>query len=327
MGIRNRLFKYFFPEVLANSAIRRMFMPSGIVLTYHEVLPDEVDLPAWTIVRESDFRRQMNYLQRHFNIVAMDQAFEIVLGKINIRKPFAVVTFDDGYKGNLTTALPIMESMGLPFTVYIATAAIIERRLYWYDNIINLLNIPENVQLTLVFDGGVEYFRIIRNAKAQCRWEEIQRLLTILKRMPPTQRELEVKRIKEQYDEIGSALEMLSPEDLKNLSCSNCVTVGSHSHGHELLDQLNSQEISHTLQISNRHIVRITGNAPKHFAYPNGDYNHCVLDLVREAGYETAVTIKSGIWSSRSDLLEIPRLSIGRFDTKYRFRAMLSGYY
>lgn len=140
MGIRSYLFRNHFPQFLVEKAKNYMSPFCGIVLMYHEVLPDEVNLPAWTVVKESVFRWQMSYLQKNFDIVSIDEALKRINQKnLNIKRPFAVITFDDGYRGNFDIVLPIMELMGLPFTIYVATKAIVEENLYWYDQIINLI--------------------------------------------------------------------------------------------------------------------------------------------------------------------------------------------
>jgi len=121
-------------------------------------------------------------------------------------------------------------------------------------------------------------------------------------------------------------LGMLSPEDLRNIAGSNLATIGCHTHGHELLDQLEPQEIRDTINLACEHITYITGAPPRHFAYPNGNFNELVIGQVREAGFETAVTTIHGFWSGGNSCLKIPRIAIGRFDTMGCFKARASGY-
>jgi len=325
VGLKSRLFKHYFPEVLAAGAFYRMPPSSGIVLMYHEVLPDDISLPAWTIVRESNFRCQMSYLRAHFDVVSIDHALERVGGKHNAKRPFAVVTFDDGYQGNFSTVLPIMEAMGLPFTVYVATKAIVEKELYWYDRIINLLNVQEDVQLKLIWNDHSAYFSIPQRGENR-RWREVQKLLNRLKLMALEEREKNVRNIAGKFSGIESPLKMLSEVELQRLADSSNVTIGCHTHTHELLDQLEPIDVRETLHIANKHITELTGCPPRHFAYPNGNFNDCVLNLVREAKYASAVTTLPGIWSHKDNRLIIPRIGIGRFDSMGLFKARVSGY-
>src|SRR5687767_12989429 len=86
---------------------RRRATQSTTVLMYHELLPDDHVVEAWTVVSESEFRRQVDYLRRHFDIVSIDAALEREAGS----RPAAVLTFDDGGAGNHAHLLPIIDSM------------------------------------------------------------------------------------------------------------------------------------------------------------------------------------------------------------------------
>ena len=327
MGIKNRLFKYYFPELMSALTIRRMPTDSGLVLMYHEVLPDEIGIPSWTVVKESDFLWQMDFVQRHFDVVSIKEAIGRIHCPCKDRKPFVLVTFDDGYKGNFNTVLPVMESMGLPFIVYVSTKCIVNGCLFWFDRIINLLALSEDVHFDLTGQERLEHFIIPGKAsKTIRRWKAVHNLLERLKMMTPDKREYWVERITERYSVTKPELEMLNVEELHALASSRLVTIGSHTHGHELLDQLDPISIRETILKANRHIVRIIGNMPRHFSYPNGNFNNKVLDIVRDIGFETAVTTKAGVWSRSSDLMKIQRIGIGRFETKGQFMARVSGY-
>ena len=68
MGLKNRLFSLYFPESIAASSIRKFSFSSGIVLIYHEVLPDEVNNERFSmvddsIVEENPFKTQHAHVQ------------------------------------------------------------------------------------------------------------------------------------------------------------------------------------------------------------------------------------------------------------------------
>ena len=325
MGLKHKIFKYCFPEFVSAAAIRRLSSDSGVVLMYHEVLPDEINIPAWTVVKESDFRWQMNYLQKYFDIISLDLALERVSGRINGKKPFAVITFDDGYKGNLQNVLPIMDSMGLQFTVYVSTKTLIDNNLFWFDRIITLLEHSEDVCVKLKNKQKSEIYMIPAKASENIRWQAIEKLLEKLKKMSPDERSYWVKHIIERNEGVSSALKMLNADDLKNLASSDLVTIGSHTHGHELLDQLDERNAYRTIQTSCKLIKDTIDKNPIHFSYPNGNYNQRVMLQVQNMKFKSAVTTHTGFFSNKKYLHKIPRIAIGRFETKSQFMAKVSG--
>ena len=55
------------------------------------------------------------------------------------RRPRVVVTFDDGYRGILTNALPIAESKGAPITVFVTSGILGNHDGLWWDRLGTLL--------------------------------------------------------------------------------------------------------------------------------------------------------------------------------------------
>jgi peptidoglycan/xylan/chitin deacetylase (PgdA/CDA1 family) len=145
--------------------------------------------------------------------------------------------------------------------------------------------------------------------------------------MQPEDRQKNVDRIRRKFKEkVTNGMEMLTPDELSILANSDCVTVGSHTHGHELLNQLCSTTIQETVKMAAEQIARITGRHPVHFSYPNGSYDQRVLFQVQQLGYKTAVTTIKGRWTTENSLFEIPRIGIGRFDTRAQYKARISSF-
>jgi hypothetical protein len=53
---------------------RRVLRDCVSVLMYHEVVADDTQIEAWTAVRRSDFLRQLDYLQQHYDLLTMNAA-------------------------------------------------------------------------------------------------------------------------------------------------------------------------------------------------------------------------------------------------------------
>ena len=88
-----------------------------------------------------------------------------------------MVTFDDGYAGNYRVLLPIVKSMNMPVTVFVATKHIQDQSLYWYDRLINALQGEENISLNHLLLGKYR----INQCKGAENWREIESFYRILR--------------------------------------------------------------------------------------------------------------------------------------------------
>jgi peptidoglycan/xylan/chitin deacetylase (PgdA/CDA1 family) len=292
---------------------------------YHEVLPDELDIPSWLVVREARFRRQMKYLKRHFRVLSLDAAVDYLANgakQVKARRPPAVITFDDGYAGNFSCALPILKELQLPFTVYVSTAMIAGGGRFWHDRIICALLVAGRGKLSIPTSAGTLEYSGSARLDAR-RWAGIERILTLLKNLPPEERQSIADRLGN--DQQIPALRMMTPAELHALSADPLVTIGNHTHGHELLDQHDPDSAMQTIQKAQTLLEEWTGKRPAHFAYPNGSYVSETTALVERLGLSTAVSGDSRPWLQADSLFEIPRIGIGRFDNLNLFRARMCG--
>ena len=84
--------------------------------------------------------------------------------------------------------------------------------------------------------------------------------------------------------------------------------LGSHSMTHRNLRHLNAGDLREEIFGSKKALEDKFGRAIRHFCYPYGSYNDAVKDLVRQAGYQTASTVKFGVNNSKVSPLELRRI-------------------
>jgi len=298
-----------------------------VVLMYHEIAEDSDDIEAWTVVKKSEFIRQMEYLSAHFDILSTEEALERMRSGHNLsKKPAAVITFDDGYSGNNRVLLPIVRSMDLPVTVFVASKAIEDGILYWYDRIINALQGGAPIALDLKrFARGA--YRINRCRGAE-NWREIERLLSDLKALDPRARVAAVETILAGLahpKDMPYSLRSLSHEELVEMSGCPLMTIGAHSHCHNILTQLSGEEVGESVKTSKDLLEEWTGYRMRYFSYPNGNFDDGVVDIIRDLGFECAFTAVSRPWSREDSVFTIPRIGIGRYDSFDLFKIKVSG--
>ncbi|NPV03139.1 MAG: polysaccharide deacetylase family protein [Syntrophaceae bacterium] len=298
--------------------------PSIAVLMYHEVLEDEHDVDAWTVVRASEFRKQMVYLKSNYDVINLDAARDLIKNGERSKGKYTVVTFDDGYAGNLSTVLPIMASLNLSFTVFCATEAAEQGALYWWDRVIHYaLANRKKVTLTDMRLGTYDFSKGMRR---ESRWKEIQRLLTDLKRMGGERRRQIVHSIECQVDasKQHGHLRPMTPLQVRELASTSLVTVGAHSHTHDILTQLRPEEAEDSILRSKNKLEAWTGKSIKYFSYPNGDFSPPLMRAVKRAGFLAAVCTEERAWRHTDDIYAIPRIAIGRYDSLSRFKRKLA---
>lgn len=86
----------------------------------------------------------------------------------------------------------------------------------------------------------------------------------------------------------------LSIEQLKELSNSSLIEIGAHTMNHLYLSGLSSIIVKNEVEESKKFIEKIIGKPVVSFAYPYGAFDNETIDIVKKAGFTSAVTTVSG---------------------------------
>lgn len=103
-------------RVLARALPPRTGTRGSTILTYHRVAAGCRDELA---VTPDDFVDQMRTLTDH-NVLDVDSALDAL--EAGDTSPSVVLTFDDGFEDVYSAAWPVLRALGLPFTLYVASA-------------------------------------------------------------------------------------------------------------------------------------------------------------------------------------------------------------
>jgi peptidoglycan/xylan/chitin deacetylase (PgdA/CDA1 family) len=107
------------------------------ILVYHSVA-DVAHDPFGITVGPPDFRGHMEVLARRFSPLSLEQLCA-GLERGELPERAVVVTFDDGYANNLSTALPSLAAAGVPASLFVATGFIGSQREFWWDEVERLV--------------------------------------------------------------------------------------------------------------------------------------------------------------------------------------------
>ena len=221
------------------------------------VLHDITDTPA-RFTRENDiwvskslFRTQMEFVQENFNVISM-----AYLLKGEIPKRAALITFDDGYAGIFKNALPILQSMGLPSTVFMNMSPVLGGE-FWAERVAYLCHENEGFQRFLQEQLGSP----ITHPILQC-----------------TERLLDLYQQETGIDYLSRlpsyAAEYVSISDLEQSDGDPLVTLGSHSYVHYNVKNLTDLALTEQYEKNANALSKFKKYIPV-FAFPFGHRGLC----------------------------------------------------
>jgi peptidoglycan/xylan/chitin deacetylase (PgdA/CDA1 family) len=86
--------------------------------------------------------------------------------------------------------------------------------------------------------------------------------------------------------------------------------VGSHSLSHRRPHELPQDEARYEIAESRTELRNMLGVPIEHFAYPFGQFTADIVELVRHAGYSSAMTVQPGVARASDDRLRLPRILV-----------------
>lgn len=289
-----------------------------MILCYHNIIdtiPDAFDQRAERM-HVARFRSQMERLARHFHPVSLRRYLQN-LQTGNVDPKAVVVTFDDGYRGVLEHAAPILYNLGIPGTLFVVTGHASAPRPFFFDQIeiafrlstksglcMGLLHEPQFALDTI--DSRIQAMNSIkRNIRAMPEMNRrlYQHVLMDLLGVSE-ERCNEHAHGQEKYTVLGW-------NDLREMA-SHGWALGSHTRSHAPVAALGVRERNRELKGSLEDLRREIGLSIVPFAYPYGREEQVGARgsaAVRRAGYSCAVTTMNGVNDSSTDPFLLRRVS------------------
>jgi peptidoglycan/xylan/chitin deacetylase (PgdA/CDA1 family) len=275
------------------------------ILIFHRVLR-ETDPLSPDVPDARRFDMVLRWLGSWFNVLPLDRATRLLAdGTLPARA--AAITFDDGYADNRHVALPVLQRNGMSATFFIATGFIDGGRM-WNDTIIEAIRGCRRPSLDLrdMALGAHDLGTVEQRRSA------IDRLIGELKYLAPDERS-------QRCDAVAAAAGATLPRDLM-MSGAEIVAlrkagmqIGAHSVTHPILASISDADARREIAESRRALETILDEHVGLFAYPNGkpgiDYRPAHAQMVRELGFDAAVSTAPGAAATRDDPMELPRFT------------------
>jgi peptidoglycan/xylan/chitin deacetylase (PgdA/CDA1 family) len=302
----------------------------GIILTFHRVCVG----PASILPENAGLSITPGFLDAVLTLLRRLDYEILPLGQIASRladapggRPFAVLTFDDGYRDNRNIALPILRRHGAPFTLFVCPG-FAERTapLWWLDLEAAVMRL-EHVRVALPGGDFIAETGSLAQKRAGLRalyWR-------LRQEDEATLRAALAGLIRAAgLDPLARVAELcMDWDELRAFAADPLVNIGAHTLTHPRLAKLDMETARHEMAGSRDRILSEMGIDARHFAYPVGDPTSAgprEAALAAEVGFEMAVTTVPGVLAPGAALLALPRISVnGLYQDPRYLKALISG--
>jgi peptidoglycan/xylan/chitin deacetylase (PgdA/CDA1 family) len=258
-------------------------------------------------LERDQFRQQMLWLKKHCQIISPEQYLETTKKPGSSRLP-VLVTFDDGYRDYHDNAYPVLEELGIPSIVFLATSFIGTDRLIWTDAVSWAFLTTRRDEVT---PPWVEHETWKLN-DAQMRKQATVNAKSYLKDIPDSTRLSMLTTLYQLLDvnpDDGSAgRQMLTWDEVRKTT--GYTIYGGHTHTHPILSQLSADAADEEIRLCRERILAETGQVPRYFAYPNGraqDFTATTQESLKRHGFELGFSTIEGINNATTDRYAIFR--------------------
>lgn len=286
--------------------------PACTILRYHRV-NDNRD-PFFKALPISQFRVQMQYLARHFQFLSLDQVAG-TNAPLRTDRPCVAITFDDGYRDNFIHAFPVLREMRIPATIFLTTGYIDTGHLPWYDEVRLAFKLTSQSSFSLQSLGGPN--ASLRTEEERLRAMELT--LSWLRNIDEVNRLLYLPELFRNLRVAGQLIlpaTMLGWNEIRQMNKAG-INFGAHTVTHPVLGTLPISRLQEEVHGSKTMLEDRLQVPVRHFAYPFGkpaDLCGNAKQVVKSAGFRTAVTTISGLNLPGQDLLELKRVSLEESD-------------
>jgi peptidoglycan/xylan/chitin deacetylase (PgdA/CDA1 family) len=303
------------------------------VLAYHRVV--EHRDPAFDTYRRnvsatpSDFVHQMDYLTERFHPVSLVQVEAALDGGRRLPRRPLLVTFDDGYRDNLLTALPILQERGIPMTLFLASGFVGGGRPFPWDLAAWCFHHTTRRGADLPVLGERAWAGPRQREQTLIAW------LETLKHLPDETRQEAVEALPERLGVTvppGVLKDLCVSWDEVRVLADAGVSFGAHTESHPILTRVSKEQARREITGSKQRLEEELGRPVRAFAYPNGgqgDFDQATVGILAAAGFHLGFTLLPGparAAEARRAPLTLRRVYVHYKDHPARFAAKVNGF-
>jgi len=291
--------------------LRNMSRHNIINIMYHGVVSDDSTYFSPRHIHIDQFEKQIKYLKKEFDVLTIEEAFELKKNGSTSKNKAITITFDDGYMNNLYAALPILEANSVNATFYISSICIEDSNYVLWSDLI----------------AALKYF--YKNETLEIEIQKLFHLNTfnlsitdLIKSLKFGERETFLEQLIEKYNLISKIKtlpeeiwRLMNKEELTQLSKSKCVTIGSHGHLHYNLSNISKEDARSELSKSKNLLESNLGVNITSVAFPDGSYDQEIKEIALSLGYQHQLAVNYKLPNDKNDISILNRHGISSTTT------------
>jgi peptidoglycan/xylan/chitin deacetylase (PgdA/CDA1 family) len=313
--VAKRAIRFALTDLRAIRVLRPGYQGLGTIFMLHRVaVPGERFLDLDFVCGSAFLDDLLGQVRRWgWDIVSLDEVRRRLTDG-GPERPFVCFTFDDGYRDNLSHALPVFRKHDAPMAVYLTSGLLDHAIEYWWGALEEMCWEAEALEIASPSGAPRQFTLRTREQKWEAyelitKWvhEDLEGYLPKLD-----------EALARHHISIPQMLtrDVLTWDQARELARDPLVTIGSHSIGHHRLAQLDAAHAEGEMRDDRARLERELGLPITHFAYPYGNPGSCgerEFQLASKLGFTTAVTTRYGnvMTEHAQHLTALPRQLMG----------------
>lgn len=316
-------------KALGGFAVARILTAQGLrILCYHGIsLHDEHCFQPKLFMCEDTFHKRMAHLKQHgYPVLSLTEALTLMYREM-LPPSALVITFDDGWLGIGTKALPVLWKYGFPSTLYVTTRDVVDeapvfdvalRYLIWKarGRTLDMYLLGLGSETIVLSTSKEREYAAACIDKADKKSDCHDRRLMLLKL---------AKALGVDWDPAGGNLfRLMTLGQLARLPAQN-MDLQLHTH-HHYLPIADPKGVESEITDNRAALERIVSEPLLHFCYPSGEFHPAQFPWLRALKIESATTCLSGFNYPSTHRLELRRFLDGENIAQVEFEAEVSGF-
>jgi peptidoglycan/xylan/chitin deacetylase (PgdA/CDA1 family) len=305
---------------------------TATIVMYHYVRdPGKSRYPNIKGMTKQGFIKQLNFIDRNYTIVRMEDCLECIRGESkDFPENAALLTFDDGYLEHFTEVFPILDQRGVQGSFFPPVQSTLEGKVLDVNKIHFILASSDepkkllevlkceikNMQSQYGLEDPEVYFNRIDSSEHPYDPLEVVTFKRVLQReLPLNARHQIISRLFSEFvgvDEDVFSNELYMNETQLKTMIRHGMFVGGHGYSHKWLDSIDETEQKFELDQTERFLDSL-GVDPQNnvMCYPYGGYNSSLVQQLETSSFTAGLTTVPG----SAILIKSKRFELSRIDT------------